>query len=93
MRASRGGVQTVRLKRRIELVPQHQAPVGVTGAVARLGDPATVAVHCFCNAKGRYWPEIEVRRRPRFGRDRVKSGRNSDIAEVKRLTHRVIRLK
>jgi hypothetical protein len=30
--------------------------------------------------------ETEVTRRPRFGRDRVKSGHNSDIAEVKRLT-------
>ena len=34
-------------------------------------------------------PEAEVTRRPRFGRDRVKSGRNSDIAEVKRLTDAV----
>jgi len=33
-----------------------------------------------------YWPETEVTRRPRFGRDRVKTGHNSDIAEVKRLT-------
>jgi hypothetical protein len=32
------------------------------------------------------WPETEVTRCPRFGRDRVKSGHNSDIAEVKRLT-------
>jgi hypothetical protein len=32
-------------------------------------------------------PEAEVTRRPRFGRDRVKSGRISDIAKVKRLTH------
>jgi hypothetical protein len=31
-------------------------------------------------------PKTEVTRRPRFGRDRVKSGHNSDIAEVKRLT-------
>ena len=28
----------------------------------------------------------EVARRPRFGRDRVESGHNSDFAEVKRLT-------
>jgi hypothetical protein len=33
------------------------------------------------------WPETEVTRRPRFGRDRVKSRHNSDIAEVKRMTH------
>jgi hypothetical protein len=33
------------------------------------------------------WPETEVTRRPRFDRDRVKSGHNSGIAEVKRLTH------
>jgi hypothetical protein len=33
-----------------------------------------------------FWPETEVTRRPRFGRDRMKSGHNSDIAEVKRLT-------
>ena len=31
-------------------------------------------------------PETEVTRRARFGRDRAKSGHNSDIAEVKRLT-------
>ena len=31
--------------------------------------------------------ETEVTKRPRFGRDRVKSGHNSNIAEVKRLTH------
>jgi hypothetical protein len=29
------------------------------------------------------WPETEVTRRPRFDRDRMKSGHNSDIAEVK----------
>jgi hypothetical protein len=34
----------------------------------------------------RSWPETEVRRRFRFDRDRVKSGHNSDIAKVKRLT-------
>jgi hypothetical protein len=33
--------------------------------------------------------ETEVTRRPRLGRDRVKSGNNSDIAEVKRLTDAV----
>jgi hypothetical protein len=32
-------------------------------------------------------PKSEVTRRPRFGRDRVKSGHNADLAEVKRLTH------
>jgi hypothetical protein len=32
-------------------------------------------------------PEAELTRDPRFGRDRVKSGHNSDIAEVKRLPH------
>jgi hypothetical protein len=32
-----------------------------------------------------------VTRRPRLGRDRVKSGNNSDIAEVKRLTHSELR--
>ena len=37
----------------------------------------------------RLWPETEVPRRPRFGRDRVESGHNSDIAEVKRLTDAV----
>jgi hypothetical protein len=41
----------------------------------------------FCGAKSRLWPATEVTRRPRFGRDRVKSGHNSDIAEVKRVTH------
>jgi hypothetical protein len=35
----------------------------------------------------RLWPEAELTRDPRFGRDRVKSRHNSDIAEVKRLTH------
>jgi hypothetical protein len=33
------------------------------------------------------WPETEVSKRPRFGRDRVESRHNSDIAEVRRLTH------
>jgi hypothetical protein len=31
-------------------------------------------------------PEAELTRHPRFGRDWVKSGHNSDVAEVKRLT-------
>jgi hypothetical protein len=39
------------------------------------------------------WPETEVTRRPRLGRDRVKSGNNSDIAEVKRLTDAVEKVK
>ena len=30
----------------------------------------------------RKWPETEVTRRPRFGREQVKSGHNSDIAEL-----------
>ena len=33
-----------------------------------------------------FWPETEVMKRPRSGRDWVKSGHNSDIAKVKRLT-------
>jgi hypothetical protein len=41
----------------------------------------------FWGANGRKWPETEVPRSPRFGRDRVESRQNSDIAEVKRLTH------
>ena len=38
--------------------------------------------HC----RGPLLAETEVTRRPRFGRDRVKSGHNSDIAEVTRMT-------
>ena len=34
------------------------------------------------------WPETEVLKRPRFGRDQVESRHNSVIAEVKRLTSR-----
>ena len=39
-----------------------------------------------CVRKDCLWPETEVPRCPRFGRDRVESGHSSDIAEVKRLT-------
>jgi hypothetical protein len=65
----------VRARRRLSTIDHFETAAAMLAARIELAD---------MSAK---WPETELLKPPLFGRYSVKSGHNSDIAEVERLTH------